>query len=201
MMTFIEITAQLKQMLSPRRFTHSLKVMEASIELAEKYGEDVEKAALAGLVHDCAKNIKSEDILILCDKYGIIVDDIMKKDTTLLHGIVGSFLARELFGIEDPGILTAIADHTMGRAGMDTLGSILFVADYIEETRDFEGVEKIREAAKESLEKAIIKGIDTTILHILKKGDLLHPQTIATRNWALEKEMEMKTEMKTETRI
>ncbi len=194
MMTFSEITAQLKNMLSPSRFTHSLKVMKASIELAEKYGENVEKAALAGLVHDCAKNIKSEDILFLCDKYGIIADDIMKKNTTLLHGMVGSFLARELFGIEDPRILEAIADHTMGRAGMDTLGKIIFVADYIEEERDFDGVEEIREAAEESLEKAIVKGIDTTILHILKKGDLLHPQTIATRNWALEKIMEMKSE-------
>ncbi len=191
MMTFNEITTQLQQMLSPRRFSHSLKVMEASIKLAEKYGEDVEKAAIAGLVHDCAKNIKSEDIFVLCDKYSIIVDDIMKKEPTLLHGMIGSFLARELFGIEDPSILGAIADHTMGRAGMDTLGSILFVADYIEDTRDFDGVEEIREAAKESLEKAILKGIDITIRHILKKGTLLHPQTVATRNWALEKQKEM----------
>jgi predicted HD superfamily hydrolase involved in NAD metabolism len=200
MMTINEITAQLKKMLSPRRFTHSLKVMEASIKLAEKYGEDVEKAALAGLVHDCAKNLKSKDILILCDKYGIIVDDIMREDTALLHGMVGSHLARELFGIEDSRILAAIADHTMGRAGMDTLGRILFVADYIEETRDFEGVEEIREAAKESLEKAILKGVDITILHVLKKGGLLHPQTIATRNWALEEERakRIKTEKKTE---
>jgi len=200
MMTINEITAQLKKMLSPRRFEHSLKVMEASVKLAEKYGEDVEKAALAGLVHDCAKNLKPEDVLILCDKYGIIVDDIMKKDTALLHGMVGSHLARELFGIEDPRILAAIADHTMGRAGMDTLGKIIFVADYIEETRDFEGVEEIREAAGESLEKAILKGTDATILHVLKKGGLLHPQTVTTRNWALEevRERRMKAEKKTE---
>lgn len=187
-MTLDKIIVQLEKMLSPRRFSHSLKVMEASIKLAEKYGEDVEKAALAGLVHDCAKNIKSEDILSLCDKYGIIVDDIMRKDTALLHGMVGSYLARELFGIDDQRILSAIADHTMGRTGMDTLSKILFVADYIEESRDYDGVEEIREAAEESLEKAIYKGIDTTIIHILKKGGLLHPQTIATRNWVLEEE-------------
>jgi len=199
MMTINEITAKLKKMLSPRRFVHSLKVMEVSVRLAEKYGEDVEKAALAGLVHDCAKNIKPDDILSLCDKYGIIVDDIMKKDTALLHGMVGSHLARELFGIEDPSILAAIADHTMGRAGMDTLGRILFVADYIEETRDFEGVDEIREAAEESLEKAILKGADATILHVIKKGGLLHPQTIATRNWALEEEKAKRT--KAEKRI
>ncbi len=186
MMTLNEITERLQQMLSPRRFQHSLKVMEASVKLAEKYGGDVEKAALAGLVHDCAKNMKTDEIFGLCDKYGIIVDDIMKRQPTLLHGLVGSFLAAELFGIEDPLILTAIADHTMGRAAMDKLSSILFVADYIEATRDYPGVEQIRDAAQKSLENAIVTGIDNTIMHILEKGELLHPQTVATRNWALE---------------
>lgn len=186
MMTLNEIIAKLRQMLSPKRFEHSLKVMEASIELAEKYGEDVEKAALAGLVHDCAKNMGTEDIFRLCDKYGIIIDDITKRQPALLHGLVGSFLATDLFGIEDPTILAAVADHTMGRAGMDKIACILFVADYIDETRDYPGVEEIRKAAQQSLEKAILAGIDFTIMHILRKGELLHPQTVATRNWALE---------------
>lgn len=188
-MTLNEIIAKLRQMLSPKRFEHSLKVMEASIRLAEKYGGDVEKAALAGLVHDCAKNMGTEDIFNICDKYGIIVDDITKRQPALLHGIVGSYLATDLFGIEDPIILAAIADHTMGRAGMDKIACILFVADYIEATRDYNGVEEIRDAAQISLEKAIVKGIDNTIVHVLKKGELLHPQIVATRNWALEMEM------------
>lgn len=192
-MTLNEIIERLQQMLSPKRFEHSLKVMEASIQLAEKYGEDVEKAALAGLVHDCAKNMGTEDIFSLCDKYGIIVDDIMKRQPALLHGLVGSYLATDLFGIEDTIILDAIADHTMGRAGMDRLSSILFIADYIEATRDYPGVEEIRDAAQISLGKAIVKGIDNTIMHILKKGELLHPQTVATRNWALEMETRKRT--------
>jgi HD superfamily phosphohydrolase YqeK len=70
---------------------------------------------------------------------------------------------------------------------MDKLSSIIFIADYIEENRDYPGVEDIRAAAEESLEKAIIAGIDNTIRHVLDKGRLLHPQTVDTRNWALEK--------------
>jgi len=109
----------------------------------------------------------------------------MKERPDLLHGVIGSHIARDRFGIEDADVLAAIADHTMGRAGMDKLSRIVFVADYIEATRDFPGVEDIRKAAQESLEKAILVGINTTISHILKKGELLHPQTVHTRNWAL----------------
>lgn len=181
-----DIKTELAKMLSPKKFKHSINVMDTSARLAEKYGEDIEKAALAGLVHDCAKNQKPDTVFALCDKYGIIVDDIMKKEPELLHGLVGSHLAQELFGIDCPRVLAAVADHTMGRPGMDKLCSIVFIADYIEEGRDFPGVEKVREAAKESLEKAILAGVDSTIAHVLKKGGLLHPRTVETRNWALE---------------
>lgn len=186
MMELNEIIKELEKMLSARRFNHSLKVMEASIRLAEKYGEDAEMAALAGLVHDCAKDLKKDAILPACKKYGIIVDEITSSQPVLLHGQIGAHMARELFGIECHRILDAIADHTMGRPGMDKLSSIVFIADYIEDCRDYEGVDKIREAARESLEKAIVAGVDNTITHILAKGRLLHPQTVATRNWALQ---------------
>lgn len=184
-MNLEQMMAKLQKMLSVKKYAHSLKVMEASIKLADKYGEDVEKAAIAGLLHDCAKDIEADVIFDLCEKYGIIVDEIMKEQPVLLHGLVGSFLARDLFGIDCPRILAAIAGHTMGRAGMDKLCSIIFVADYIEDGRNYAGVDKIREAAGESLEKAIVAGIDNTIAYILEKGRMLHPLTVATRNWAL----------------
>lgn len=180
-----EIIKRLEKMLTAGRFNHSLGVMKSSIWLAEKYGEDLEKAALAGLVHDCAKNLEKDAILPACKKYGIIVDDITASRPELLHGQIGAHMAQELFGIECPGILAAIADHTMGRPGMDKLSSIVFVADYIEAGRNFIEVDIIRKAAEESLEKAIVAGIDSTIRHILTRGRMLHPQTVATRNWAL----------------
>lgn len=187
MMETDEIKTKLKQMLTPQRFAHSIQVMEASVKLAEKYGADAEKAAIAGLIHDCAKDLSNESTFTFCDKYGIIIDNILRSQPSLLHGPVGSYMARDLFGVSDPEILAAVADHTMGREGMDKLSSIVFIADYIEAGRNYPGVEKIRSAAEESLEKAIVAGLDNTIEHILKKGGLLHPQTIATRNWALGK--------------
>lgn len=192
MMELNEIIKKLEETLSPRRFNHSLEVMKSSIRLAEKYGEDVEKAALAGLVHDCAKNLDKDAILAACKKYGIIVDEISERWPRLLHGQIGAHVAEDLFGIECPRILAAIADHTMGKPGMDRLSSIVFVADYIEESRDFDEIDIIRAAAEESLERAIVAGLDSTIRHILKKGRMLHPQTIATRNWALRQLNEMK---------
>ena len=179
------IKRKLQGMISPRRFTHSVNVMETAEQLAHKYGEDVEKAALAGLVHDCAKGLAPDVTFDLCKKYGIIIDEIMRKEPSLLHGMVGSCLARDVFGIDCPDLLAAIADHTMGRPGMDKLSRIVFIADYIEPGRDFPGIEKIAGAAQESLEKAIVAGIDCTIADILQKGKLLHPNTVETRNWAL----------------
>lgn len=187
MMSIDEIKENLKRMLTSGRYEHCIKVMEAAAMLAEKYGEDVGKAAIAGLVHDCAKGLKDEDIFKLCEKYRINTDKIMRSQPELLHGPVGSFLARDLFGIECSRILGAISAHTTGKPGMDKLGSIIFIADYIEENRDYPGVDDIRRAAEESLEKAVVTGIDNTIRHVLDKGRMLHPQTVDTRNWALEK--------------
>ncbi len=184
-MSIDEIKAILQGMLSPRRFNHSVKVMEAAVQLAEKYSEDIEKAALAGLVHDCAKDLAPEVTFDLCNKYGIIVDKIMWKQPKLLHGLVGSYLARDILEVDCPDVLSAVADHTMGRPGMDKLSRIVFIADYIDATRDYPEVERIAEAAQESLEKAIVAGIDCTIANILAKGELIHPRTVETRNWAL----------------
>ncbi len=186
MMSNDEIKRKLQGMLSPKRFIHSVKVMEAAEQLAKKYGGDIEKAALAGLVHDCAKELTTDVTFDLCNKYGIIVDKIMRKEPKLLHGMVGSYLVRDLFYIDCPDVQCAVADHTMGRPGMGKLSRIVFIADYIDATRDYPGVEKIADAAQESLEKAIVAGIDCTIANVLLKGKPLHPCTIETRNWALD---------------
>ena len=185
-MSMDNIKEKLRQMLSPKRYAHSIHVMEASRKLAEKYGEDAEQAALAGLIHDCARDLRKTETFALCSKYGIMTDDIMERQPELLHGKVGSYLARELFGVNSPRVLTAVTHHTMGCEGMDKLCCILFVADYIEAGRSFPGVDALRTTADESLEKAVIACLDQTIAFILGKGGLLHPQTVATRNWALE---------------
>ncbi|HOQ07087.1 MAG TPA: bis(5'-nucleosyl)-tetraphosphatase (symmetrical) YqeK [Clostridiales bacterium] len=194
MLKLDEMAKKLQQMLTPNRFRHSVNTMETCIRLAEKYGADVDKAAIAGLIHDCAKDLDNDVILPMCEKYGIIVDEVSGSQPKLLHGEIGAHMAKELFGIDDPQILDAVADHTLGRPGMDVISSIVFIADYIEPGRDFEGVGDIRRAAEESLEKAIVIGINSTIRHVLKKGQLLHPRSVMTRNWALQKLKEKEQE-------
>ncbi len=186
MMNIDEIKNRLQRMLSQKRFSHSIHVMESSRMLAEKYGEDVGKAGLAGLIHDCAKDLDKSSAFALCKKYEIIVDSIMQRQPEVLHGMIGAFLARDLFEVEDGDVLDAVSNHTMGCVNMDRLSSIVFIADYIEEGRSYEGLDKIRKAAESSLEEAIVAGIDNTIEHVLKTGRFLHPQIVLTRNWALE---------------
>ena len=187
MLNLDEMMKKMQHMLTPHRFRHSINTMETCIRLAEKYGADVDKAAVAGLIHDCAKDLDKDAVLPMCEKYGIIVDEISRSQPKLLHGEIGAHMAGELFGVDDPQILAAVADHTLGRPGMDDISSIVFIADYIEPGRDFEGVDEIRKAAEESLEKAIVAGINSTIRHVLKKGQPLHPRSVLTRNWALQK--------------
>jgi predicted HD superfamily hydrolase involved in NAD metabolism len=186
MMNMDEIKNRLQRMLSQKRFNHSILVMEASRMLAEKYGEDIGKAELAGLIHDCAKDLDISSTFALCKKYDIIVDSIMQRQPEVLHGMVGAFLARDLFEVDCTSVLDAVANHTMGCENMDKLSRVVFIADYIEAGRTYEGVDKIRKAAESSLEEAIVAGVDSTVGHIVKKGGLLHPQIVLTRNWALE---------------
>jgi predicted HD superfamily hydrolase involved in NAD metabolism len=183
------IKEKLEKTLTPKRYLHSLNVMQTAILLADRYGENTGNAALAGLLHDCARDIIKEETLELCDKFGIKTDDISRLHPVLLHGYLGSRLAKDNFGVECHSVLKAIECHTMGSPGMDLLGKIIFVADYIEPARSFPGAEEIRKAAFEDINRAMLLGIYNTIRHILDIGGLLHPETVTTRNWLL---LEMK---------
>lgn len=185
MVCIADIKEKLELALKPKRFIHSLNVMNTAVELAVKYGADKDEAALAGLLHDCARDCSEEELLCYCKQYGIIPDDILMLQPMLLHGHVGAFLARDLYCVDSPQVLEAIGSHTMGSPGMDMLACIVFLADYIEPARKFPGVEAIREEAFKDLRKAMLIGVDGTISSILAKGCLLHPETVATRNWLI----------------
>jgi predicted HD superfamily hydrolase involved in NAD metabolism len=139
-MTLEEMQNKLRNVLSRDRFEHSKNVMNTAVELAIIYRVDKNKAAIAGLLHDCAKGYRGEDALAFCRKYNIKIDDIMKIQTGLLHGPIGSYLAEHEYGIKDPSILRAIFYHTTGCENMDILAKIIYIADYIEPKRNFIGV-------------------------------------------------------------
>jgi predicted HD superfamily hydrolase involved in NAD metabolism len=182
-MSIEQIKTKLKASLSHKRFEHSLGVMDTAVKLAEKYDEEAGKAAVAGLLHDCARNVKGDDLFRLCERFGITVDMITKAQPELLHGSVGACIAEEEYGITDEAVLSAIRFHTMGRKNMSILEKIIFVADYIEPDRSFPGVAEVREAAFRCLDTALLMSLDSTVKHVISKGILIHPDAIDARNY------------------
>jgi predicted HD superfamily hydrolase involved in NAD metabolism len=170
-----------KEQITEHRYQHTLGVVETSIWLAEKYGADVKKAELAAIFHDYAKFRPKEEMkeIIIREK---MPKDLLEHNEELWHAPVGAYLVEKEAGVEDPEVLDAIRYHTSGRVNMTLLEKVIFLADYIEPGRKFPGVEEVRELAKQSLEKALIKSLQNTILFLMKKNQRIYPDTFHTYN-------------------
>ncbi|MBE7030818.1 MAG: HD domain-containing protein [Ruminococcaceae bacterium] len=180
----------LKTMLNEKRYAHSVAVMETAVELAERFGADVEKARIAGLLHDCAKNLSVQEMMEKCEEYSIALDAVAKQQFGLIHAFVGAKMLSPVFGVADEEIFDAVFYHTVGKPDMPILTKIIYIADGIEPHRTFEGVEEIRTLAQQDLDRALVKQIDRTIRSVLTKGTLLHTNTVDTRNFYLHRLME-----------
>ncbi|KOC55207.1 phosphohydrolase [Clostridium botulinum] len=181
-----KIIGYLKQNLKPKRFEHSIGVRDTAIKLAEIYGESLEKARIAGLVHDCAKNMSDEQILDICSKNEYNIDEVSQNMPSILHGEVGAYIAENIMGIEDKEILDAITYHTTGKENMTLLEKIIYISDYIEPLRDFPGVEDLRGLVyNKELDRALILSFNNTIKYIIDRNQLLHKKTIEARNYML----------------
>lgn len=133
-------------MMRAKRIAHVKGTEEEAVRLAQRWGADVEKARRAAILHDCTKYYEMEEQLKICRQYGIVLDDLEQKAVKLLHSKTGACMARYVYGQEDD-IYEAIFWHTTGKADMSLLEKILYIADYMEPTRDFPGVERLRELA------------------------------------------------------
>lgn len=176
-----QLLVKMQQLLPEKRFKHCLGVEQAAINLAERFGVDVEKAGLAGLLHDYAKKLSDEEFLALIDKYAL---NPALKDwgNNVWHGMVGIYKIQEDLELTDPEILRAIEIHTVGSAQMSDLDKVVYVADYIEPNRDFPGVEKAREIAYVALNQAVAYETAHTVEHLAHKGLPIYPQTLETYN-------------------
>ncbi|MCG7330212.1 bis(5'-nucleosyl)-tetraphosphatase (symmetrical) YqeK [Streptococcus cristatus] len=175
------LLAKMETVMPEKRLRHCLGVEKAARELAERFGLDVEKAGLAGLLHDYAKKVSDEEFLALIDKYQL--DPYLKNwGNNVWHGMVGIYKIQEDLGIEDAEILRAIEIHTVGNDTMSELDKVVYVADYIEHNRDFPGVDKARELAQQSLNQAVAYETARTIEHLAHKGTPIYPQTLETYN-------------------
>lgn len=182
------IKNKLKEMLSDQRYKHCIGTMKEAAKLAKIYGADTKKAEVAGLLHDCAKNIPADEAIELCKKFNIELDNITMQSKGLIHAKLGAILAKHRFNIDDEEILNAIRYHTTGKANMKTLEKIIYIADLTEENRTFNDVDKLRQVSYKSLNQALLMAIDISIDKIIKKQIQLHPDTVEARNYLLIKE-------------
>jgi nicotinate-nucleotide adenylyltransferase len=182
--------AWLGQRLSAERYEHSLGAHEKAVELAEKFrlpGEERERAAIAGLLHDAAKLMGPDELLAYCDRFSLPVEAIDRQTPQTLHPFVGAELVREAFDLHDEDTLNAIRFHTTGRAGMSRVEKIVYIADKIEgNTRNPLYIQRMtapldfRKAW--SLDLTMLYILDSTIQFLIEKHQVIHPRTLEARN-------------------
>lgn len=184
-----KIKEDLKQILSEKRYVHSIGAMEKAIELAKIYGEDEEKSALTALTHDIAKEMTIEEYYKYAEENNIKLSKDDKMCTSVLHGIIGADIVKKKYGFTDE-MCRAIYYHTTGITNMTLLGKIVYVADKIEDSRDYPEAEALREKfnQSESLDEFILYDIDYyTLPKMIEKRKAIHPNTINVRNEIIEK--------------
>ncbi len=178
--------ALLKTRLKESRYEHSVRAAKVALELAEHFSAETEKAHIAGLLHDCAREVSTDELLAVAKSYSLPIESIDKRQPILLHADLGAIFAREKYHVYDDEICRAIKYHTVAHEQMTTLEKITYLADLIEPGRCFDGVEKLRELAKgPSLDALFLTALDQSIIFIISKGQMIHPQTILARNHLL----------------
>jgi predicted HD superfamily hydrolase involved in NAD metabolism len=178
--------AWLRENVSEHRVQHILGVEATAVELAQIHDLDVEKAALAGLMHDLAKYFKPQRLLEMAKAEGLELDQVDLVNPHLLHADVGAIVARDDFQVTDEEVLEAIADHTLGRPGMSALSCVVFLADSLEPGRGDEPIlQELRQHSHQNLITAVWHTCDYGLQHLITARKQIHPRTIRTRNWAM----------------
>ena len=167
--------------LSGYRYQHTLGCEKAAVELARRFGADEEKAAFAAILHDITKRHSREEQLYLCEKYDIIPCDVERIEWKMLHGKTAAAIAKHEYGAPED-VCDVIACHTTGKAGMTMLDKVIYLADFIEETRDFDGVEPARRLAQHDIDRALLYCYDSSLSDLVSRGKLIHRDTIEARN-------------------
>lgn len=174
-MKTLEITQKLRKELEkelkPDRYDHTLGVAYTSASLAMVHGANVEKALIAGFLHDCAKCLSHEEQLNICEKNNIEVTDVERRNHSLLHAKAGIYIASTKYEVRDPEILNAIRYHTTGRENMSLLEKIVYIADFIEPNRKpLDDMNIIRKEAFEDLDKCLAHILHNSIIYLRTIG-------------------------------
>lgn len=178
MLKIEEMKRLLKASLPLKRYHHSVAVYETALELAAAHKLDMEKVAVSALLHDCGREVAGRDSLAKAAELGIAVDETEANQPILLHAKLGVYYAEHKYGVTDKEILDGILYHTTGARDMTPLAMAVYLADLLEPTRDFSGIEEMRKLAKQDMEKAMMRAYAQTIRYLLEYDLLIHPNCI-----------------------
>ncbi len=173
-----ELEKVVVSLLNPNRVAHVLGCRQTAVELALRWGADPKDAERAALLHDITKALDGRLQLTLCREYGVMLDTFSQKYPKTLHALTGSLVAERIFG-ENKAVVDAICCHTTGKAHMNILEMIIYVADYMEPNRDFPGVEELRYLTTVDMRKALAKGLEMTMAVLKESGSDISPASQA----------------------
>ncbi|MDD6307719.1 MAG: bis(5'-nucleosyl)-tetraphosphatase (symmetrical) YqeK [Clostridiales bacterium] len=178
------IRKKLKKELDKGRYEHTKGVMYTAGCLAMAHGYSVEKAMLAGLLHDCAKCIPNDEKIALCEKNHILISQVEYHSPYLLHAKLGAYLAEQIYEVSDPEILHSIKVHTTGEPNMSLLDKIIYIADYIEPGRDkAPNLEQVRQLAFHDLNACMAEILRDTLIYLSSRGGSIDATTKMTYNF------------------
>lgn len=177
-----KILHQVRSQMSQRRFDHCLRVEKKIMELATLYGADATKASLAALIHDYAKERPLEELQELVVKKQLS-EQLQNQSSEILHGPVGAEILKDELDIQDEEILDAIREHTIGGTKMTLLSKCLFVADAIEDGRNYPGVEEARVIANHNIDEAVRYLVRHTLQYLIEKEVYIYPGTLEVYNY------------------
>ncbi len=188
----VKAEALLRARLPEKRYKHCLGVAKTAVYLAEKYGADPQKAKIAGLLHDITKNMTDDEQITFCEKRRISLTDADLDSPQVIHAITAEYLVKYKIFINDPEILSAIRYHTTGRKNMSLLEKIIYVADFIEPTRNYSDVGYYRALADNDLDEALFEGMKWIIGNMLTTEKSIHPDTIEMYNYIIKQRKDSK---------
>ena len=172
------------RLLSEKRIPHVTGCEEEAVRMAERWGEESSLAAAAGILHDCTKKLAYEEQLQLIRKYDILCEDDLLNSPKLLHAVTGAAVAKHEFAMPE-AVVSAIRWHTTGKAGMTLLEKIIYLADYIEPTRCFDGLDELRSLAYEDIDAAMALGLKMSVADVTARGNVPHSDSLAAYDYFL----------------
>ncbi|MFD1066317.1 bis(5'-nucleosyl)-tetraphosphatase (symmetrical) YqeK [Oceanobacillus locisalsi] len=176
------LKVDLKERLTGGRYEHTLRVTDTAIKLAENFGESVENAKIAALLHDYCKCDPLEDMKQTIESDSNLPDSLLSFHHELWHGPVASVRIEEKYGVTNQAVKDAIFFHTTGRANMTKLDKIIFLADYTEPGRNFPGVDEVRATAETDLTKACYQAARNTVRFLMEKNNTVYPDSFHAYN-------------------